>query len=234
MPNSPVTPSMRQVPLAFGPEPLRHFDNFLPGGNEQWPHLHEALAQPSPTMPVYLWGPPGSGKTHLLQAAVAQQQARGLRVLLFDLNNDAPEDLEDGFDLLVLDDCDRYDAQRQHTAFTLFVEATTFGVPVLSAGRLPPVDLPVRDDLRTRLGWGLIYQLVPPTEDEVRALLRREADRRGILLMDDVMDYLLKRRERDLGHLMSVLDRLDQFALAAKRSVTVALLRQMLAEEEVR
>jgi DnaA family protein len=234
MSNRPVIPPLQQVPLDLGPEPLRHFENFLPGGNEQWPHLHEVLSQPSPGLPIYLWGPPGSGKSHLLQAAVAQQQHAGQRVVTLDLHTDAPDDVEDGFGLLVLDDCDRFDAARQHAAFTLFVEATTFGASVLAAGRLPPVDLPVRDDLRTRLGWGLVYQLVPPAEDEMRALLRREADRRGIVLMDDVMDYLLKHSERDLGHLMSALDRLDHYALATKRSVSVALLRQMLATEEVR
>lgn len=234
MSNNPVISTMRQAPLALGPEPLRQFDNFVPGQNEQWPHLHEVLAQPSAAMPVYLWGPPGCGKTHLLEASITQQRERGLRVLVFDLRSAMPDDLEDGFDLVVLDDCDRYDADRQHAAFTLFVEATTFGAPVLAAGRLPPIDLAVRDDLRTRLGWGLVYQLVPPSEEHVRALLRREANRRGILLSDDVMNYLLKRRERDLGHLMSVLDRLDQFALAAKRAVTVPLVRQMLAAEAVR
>ena len=127
---------------------------------------------------------------------------------------------------------DRYDPSLQQAAFSLFVQATTLGVPVIAAGRLPPVDLPVRDDLRSRLGWGLVYQLVPPSEDQVRALLRREGDRRGILLSDDVVDYLLKRCARDLSHLMQLLDRLDQHALAAKRAVTLPLVRQVLAELE--
>ncbi|MEY4753742.1 MAG: hypothetical protein RJA44_1417 [Pseudomonadota bacterium] len=223
--------AMRQVPLDLGLDPVRQFENFLPGGNAQWPHLQVALGQPSASLPVYLWGPPGSGKTHLLQAAVERQRALGWRVVQLDLHSEPPGDLEDGFELLVLDDCDRLDAARQHLAFTLYVEATTFGATVLSAGRLPPVDLPVRDDLRSRLGWGLIYQLVPPTEDEVRALLHREASRRGISFSDDVMDYLLKRRERDMGHLMKLLERIDQYALAARRPVTLPLVRQMLAEE---
>jgi DnaA-homolog protein len=65
----------------------------------------------------------------------------------------------------------------------------------------------------------------------VRALLRREADRRGILLSDEVMDYLLTRHARNLSHLMDLLDRLDLFSLAFKRAVTVPLLKQMLAAE---
>ena len=127
----------------------------------------------------------------------------------------------------------RYDADQQHGAFRLFVEATILGVPIVAAGRLPPVDLAVRDDLRTRLAWGLVYRMVPPTDDQVRALLRREAGRRGILLADDVLEYLFNHSERDLGHLMDSLDRLDRYALSAKRAVTLSLLRQMLAEPDV-
>ena len=102
---------------------------------------------------------------------------------------------------------------------------------VVAAGRLPPVDLPVREDLRTRLGWGHVFALQPLAESEARAALRREADRRGIFLSDEVMDYLLTRFERDLKHLMRLLDRLDRFALAQQRGVTVPLLKAMLAED---
>ena len=91
----------------------------------------------------------------------------------------------------------------------LFVEAGTHGVQWAATGRLPPVDLPLREDLRTRLGWGHIFALQPLAEGETRAALRREADRRGIFLSDEVMDYLLTRFRRDLGHLMALLDRLD-------------------------
>ena len=72
----------------------------------------------------------------------------------------------------------------------------------------------------------------PLAEAETRAALRREADRRGIFLSDDVMDHLLTRFPRDLKHLMSLLDRLDEYALARSRAVTVPLVRSMLAEQD--
>jgi len=96
---------------------------------------------------------------------------------------------------------------------------------------VPPVDLPLREDLRTRLGWGHVFAIQPLTEPEVRAALRREADRRGVFISDDVMDYLLTRFARDLKHLMAQLERLDEFSLATKRAITVPLLKQMLSEE---
>lgn len=222
---------MRQVPLAFGPEPVLRFDTFLPGGNAQWEQVLMALLSPSPSMPLYLWGPPGSGKTHLLQAAVSQAQSFGLRTMKFDLTTSTPWEYDEDARLLLLDDCDRYDADRQHEAFRMFIEATIAGVPIIAGGRLPPVDLPVRDDLRTRLGWGHVFALEPLGEAEVRAALRREADRRGIFLSDEVMDYVLNRLSRDMKDLVGLLDRLDDFALAEQRAVTVPLLKMMLAEE---
>ncbi len=223
---------MRQIPLAIGAEPARSFDTFLPGAHtanaQALAHLREVIHQAAP---VFLWGPSGCGKTHLLQALAAQVQQQGGRVSWFDAGESTPWIFQDTGALIVLDDCDRFDAAQQHAAFTLFVESATHGTPVAAAGRVPPVDLPLRDDLRTRLGWGHVFALEPLAEAEARATLRREADRRGLFLSDEVMDHLLTRFSRDLKYLMSLLDRLDEFALVHKRAITVPLLKQMLAEE---
>jgi DnaA family protein len=101
---------------------------------------------------------------------------------------------------------------------------------VAAAGRLPPIDLPLREDLRTRLAWGHVFALQPLADAETRAALRREADHRGIFLSDEVMDHVLTHFPRDLSHLMDLLDHLDSYALARGRRVTVPLLRQMLVE----
>lgn len=220
---------MRQIPLAIGGEPARSFDSFVAGANALAVD-HLRTLKPN-AAPVYLWGPSGTGKSHLLRALVQQRQQQGARIGAFDAGERTPWEHDDDWSLIALDEVDRFDADQQQAAFALFVHAATLGVPVVAAGRLPPVDLPLREDLRTRLGWGHVFALQPLSEPEVRAALRREADRRGIFLSDDVMNYLLTRFERDLKHLMRQLDRLDEFALAHKRGVTVPLLKQMLAEE---
>jgi len=220
---------MRQIPLAIGNEPERSFDSFVVGANLQ--ALRHLQDLPPRAAPVYLWGPSGVGKTHLLQAATHRAQQLGGRVSWFSQAESAPWQFEDGDALIVLDACDEFDAMQQQAAFALFVNASAEGIPVLAAGRVPPIDLPLRDDLRTRLGWGHVFALEALNESEARAALRREADRRGLFLSDDVMDYLLTRFARDLKFLMSLLDRLDEFALVHQRAVTVPLLKQMLAEE---
>jgi len=220
---------VKQIPLAIGPEAARTFENFLPGPNAAALAHLQMLAAGAP--PVYLWGPPGSGKSHLLHAVVERAQQQGESTAWFEAAVPAPWQAPEHCGWIVLDDCQALDEAQQQAAFALFVDAGAQGAVVLAAGSVPPVDLDVREDLRTRLGWGHVFALQPLAEPEVRSALRREADRRGTFLTDEVMDYLLTRFARDLKHLMTQLDRLDEFSLSTKRAITVPLLKQMLAEE---
>ncbi|MEO7337610.1 MAG: DnaA regulatory inactivator Hda [Caldimonas sp.] len=223
---------MRQIPLAISLEAPRSFENFLAGANRAV--VSQLASLGSGAVPVYLWGPSGSGKTHLLQAVALRAEQEGRKVGWFGPDRPVPWEHSDAWTGVVIDDCEALDAAQQHAAFALFVEAMTHSIPVVAAGHLPPVDLPLREDLRSRLGWGPVFALQPLSEAEVRAALRREADRRGVFLTDEVMDFLLTRFARDLKHLMGLLDRLDAFALATKRAITVPLLKQMLNDEGAR
>ena len=224
---------MKQIPLPIAPPPAEGFDSLVVGRNAAAvQHLRSLAVGAGASAPVYLWGDSGTGKTRLLRALAAQRQAEGERVGWFDAADPLPWTLDEGWSLVVVDRCDALDAEHQQAAFALFVEAGTQGVQWAAAGRLPPVDLAVREDLRTRLGWGHVFALQPLAEGETRAALRHEADRRGILLGDEVMGFLLTRFRRDLGHLMALLDRLDGYALAEQRAITVPLLKKMLAEED--
>jgi len=86
----------------------------------------------------------------------------------------------------------------------------------------------LRDDLRSRLGWGHVFQLQLLSDAERRAVLRKQADARGVFLSDEVMDFMLTRFSRDLGSLMQLLDRLDGYALQTQRAVTIPLIKSML------
>jgi DnaA family protein len=160
------------------------------------------------------------------------QRAReaGWTVARFDPAAPPPWRIDEQAGFVLLDDCQRLDADRQHAAFAAFIAAVDCGATVVAAGDRPPVDLPVREDLRTRLGWGHVFALQPLGDAETRAALRREADRRGTFLGDEVMDFLLSRFARDLSHLMALLDRLDAYSLETRRAITVPLLKQMLTQ----
>jgi DnaA family protein len=220
---------MKQIPLAIGAEGARRFDNFLPGANAL--ALAHLQALQAGSAPVYLWGPIGSGKSHLLHALVQRLHEQGRRAGWFAPGDAVPWAFDESWELIVFDACDEFHADQQQAAFALFVQAATQGVALVAAGRVPPIDLALREDLRTRLAWGHVFGMQPLAEPEVRAALRREADHRGVFLSDDVMDYLLTHHARDLKHLMAQLDRLDEFSLANKRAITVPLLKRMLIEE---
>lgn len=216
---------MRQLPLAIGPGPLQTFDNFVAGANAAaLAHLRGLPARAG--APVYLWGASGGGKTHLLHALTHDTPAGW-----FDSATPPPWSFNDNWSLIVLDGCEAFDEAQQQAAFALFIDVASHGTQIAASGSVPPVDLPLRDDLRTRLGSGPVFVIEPLGEGDARAVLRKEADRRGIPLSDDVMSFLMTRFSRDLKHLMALLDRLDEFALAEHRAVTVPLLKKLFEEE---
>ena len=173
---------MRQIPLAFIEEDRPSFESFQIGPNV---HVMQHLCELSPfaaSAPVYMWGGPGVGKSHLLQAYAAHVQGQGAQVGFFTPDSPLPWTFDEQWRAIVFDDCDRFDALRQHAAFALFIEATGAGVQVVGAGNAPPVDLPLRDDLRSRLGWGDVFQLHAVSEADCRAAIRRQAEHRGHVL----------------------------------------------------
>jgi DnaA family protein len=139
-----------------------------------------------------------------------------------------PAEFSESWAAVVLDDVHLYTAQQQHMAFNWFVNAQTHQRPVLAAGEYAPIDLKLRDDLRTRLGWGHVFNLQPLSEPERRAVLRKAADARGVFLSDEVMDFMLTRFSRDLGSLMELLELMDGYALQTQRAITVPLIKSMM------
>lgn len=228
---------MKQLALDIGLDTPPSLASFFSGPNEAAiNHLRLWTAGGSRApVPTYLWGESGSGKTHLLQAVHGALTEQGQAVGWLDAHTWNPPDFCDDWQAVLLDDVHLYDLTQQHTAFNWFVNALTprTGSPrwVLAAGNLPPADLALRDDLRTRLGWGHVYGLQVLGEAERRAVLRREADARGLFLSDDVMSYMLNRFSRDLGSLMQLLDHLDHYALQTQRALTIPLVRAMLENE---
>lgn len=225
---------MKQLALDIGLAPLPSLDNFAPQGNEAaLEHLRLWVDNPlrSP-VPTLLWGPSGCGKTHLLQAVRLALLGQGTQVGWLDAQMAHPPAFDDRWGAVLMDDCHLFTAAQQAAAFNWFVNAQTPHAGqarwVLATSDRPPADLQLREDLRTRLGWGHVYALQPLSEPERRAVLRQQADARGIFLSDEVMDFMLTRFSRDLGSLTLLLDQLDSYALQTQRAITIPLIKSML------
>jgi DnaA family protein len=217
---------MKQLALAITAPTAPTFGNFLVGRNAEPVSALRALVGPCAAAAeriVYLWGPPGSGRTHLLRAAADQARAAGIAAAWFpELAVESPDAL------LLVDDVPGLDAAAQASLFRALEAARDGRVRVVAAGDAPPARLDLRADLRTRLAWGLVYQLHPLSDEEKRAALTRHADERGIALPDEVSGYLLRHGQRDLPSLMATLAALDRLSLETRRPVTLPLLRELL------
>ena len=219
---------MKQLVLDLGAEPVHSLDTFQVGENAEMAHLmHQFAQRASREHFAYLCADTGTGKTHLLQALAASPGSRYIAA-------DAPEDqfvFTPEISLYLLDDCDQLSPQRQIDAFALFNQIREHGAYMVCTGPVPPALLQVREDLRTRMGWGLVYQIHGLSDDEKIAALTQAAEARGLTLSASVLPYLLSHFKRDMRSLATMLDALDQYSLETQRPVTLPLLRDLLLQE---
>jgi len=210
------------------PEPAA-FRTFVAGRNgEAVASLERAAAGTLAESSVVVWGPPGAGKSHLLAATVAAARVAGRPASYWASPADlSPSEPSPGA-LVAVDDVDAADADGQARLFTLYNQLRERGGTLVAAGEAPPARLPLRDDVRTRLSWGLVYEILPLADAEKPAALAAYARSRGFTLSDDVIVYLLAHGRRDMRTLVATLAALDRRSLARKRPVTVPLLREWL------
>jgi len=198
----------RQLALPISPPPEPTLENFVPGANAELLARLRALAAGELAESVlYLWGEPGSGRSHLLAASARPG-------------------------LVAADDVELLDAAGQIALFNAINAARDAGGTVLAAGNAPPAQLALREDLKSRLAWGLVYQVKPLTDAEKALTLHGEAARRGLKLSDEVVWYLLTHVRRDLRSLIALLDRIDRASLEQRRAVTLPLVRELIRNLE--
>jgi DnaA family protein len=214
------------------PEPPT-FANFVAAGNREALAALTALAAgTSRETGVLLWGAPGAGKSHLLAGCAAASRANARPVVQCASPPELPatDDLARGT-LVVVDAADAADAHAQGRLFTLINRLAAVQGHWLAAVSLPPARLALREDLRTRLALGLVLEIVPLADADKPQALAAYARERGFDLADDVIGYLLSHGRRDMRSLVAALAALDRRSLAAKRSVTLPLLREWLQGE---
>lgn len=217
------------------------FENFLPARNrEALAGLRAACAaiargEQSAERMLFFWGSPGSGRTHLLQAACRAVHESGQRALYFSATDApalAPAVLEDAeqAELVCVDDIERIagDPEWERALFGLCERMRAAQhVLVVSGARAPQALGLALADLVTRLGWGPVYQLELLDDSQKLEALRQRARHRGFDMSDEVARYVLARYPRDMGSLFALLDRIDVASLATQRRITIPFLRAL-------
>lgn len=219
---------MRQLLLDWGTARPPTLDSFVVGKNDELTAMLRRIAGHDASTPdqrfITLWGEAGSGKSHLLHGLAAASRASYVR----------PEEPAQAYAwspdiaLYLLDDCERLDEMQQIAAFALYNQVRESGGMLVAAASQPPAQLKLREDLRTRLAWGLVYQVHGLTDEEKIDALARSADTRGLILSPGVLPYLITHFRRDMPSLSAMLDTLDRYSLETQRPITMPLLRELL------
>jgi DnaA family protein len=204
-------------------------DNFICGQNAEALHFVAAIAYgPLPDTSLYLWGSGGAGKTHILKAVTQASEQQGRPAYYLDCRQHAIPDHVSNYALLAVDNIEQASSDEQIVLFDLYNTYKEEGRNFLAAGSYPPMLLPLRQDLTTRLGWGLVYELKPLSDTDKLTALKLRAQHLGFVLSDELVHYLLHHATRDLPSLMQVLTQLDQLALTKHRHITLPLLKEAL------
>ena len=226
---------MRQLPLSVRLRDRALFDSFLPGPNAEVLAQLIALAEQQRPGLVWLCGPEGSGKTHLLQALCARAGGGARYLPLSQLQSFGPAALAEwqGDRWLCLDEVEAVigNNEWERALFAAYRDCEDRGASLLMAARAAPPQLPfVLPDLASRCAAGLRLTLQALDEAGQLAALQLRAQQRGFDLPDETARYLQRRLPRDMSSLFAVLDELDTAALAAQRKLTVPFIRRVLAQ----
>jgi DnaA-homolog protein len=218
---------MSQLLLDIAPDNQPTLDNFVVGRNlELLSALRHALTGGGSERCYYVWGESGSGKSHLLHACVSAARVEGIGA--FYARGGIPQQAA----LVAVDDVELLDDSAQIELFNLYNQMRDSGGMLLVSGKASPLHLKLRDDLRTRLGWGLVYQVHGLSDEEKALALAQHAQTRGFALPTEVTQYLLRHGRRDLPSLLAVLDALDVHSLRLHRSPSVPLLKEVMQQTQ--
>jgi DnaA-homolog protein len=229
--------SVPQIPFQFGNNQQHDLASFLPGENQTLLHLLNTIANNENPHCLYLWGLSGTGKTHLLQAVCKQANESNLHVAyipLKQLDEISIEMLHDlgELDIVCIDDleCIAGHKEWQQGLTWLYNELRDNKRSLVMSANISPVNISLEvDDLKSRLSWDQVYPIKQASDELKVQILKQKAVARSFELGDDVIEYIIRRVDRDLTSLIEILDEIDHASLAAKRKITIPFVKELIS-----
>ncbi|AGF47108.1 DnaA regulatory inactivator Hda [Candidatus Kinetoplastibacterium desouzaii TCC079E] len=227
--------SLQQLVLNISPDHEPSLANYITGKNAEALYAAQVLTK---GRALYLWGPKGSGKSHILRSLTRNKKTKYLNstncdeILNLAINNEM-----DFPTTIAMDDVHLLNNEQQSGLFSLYnrwreLSNTKKAFALILSGNNPPMLMNLREDLRTRLGWDLSFRLEPLSDHDKLNALKLLANNLGASNIDNVIEWMLKYHDRDITSLTNLLVSLDKYSIANKRPITIRLLRTMLKESD--
>lgn len=226
---------MQQLLLDIKPNLPATLDNFVIGSNYE---AFAAVKQITPGQAIYLWGDPGCGRSHLLTSKSSTDNCYYLNhdSKLVQFESLANDDID--IELIAVDDVGNLSPQQQALLFTIFNRwrsnvNTEQAFALLCSGNYAPLNMPLREDLRTRLGWDLVFRLNLLSDSERAQALQDKANNLGLKLSNEVLNWVLTHYDRDMRNLTALLNALDVYSLEQHRAITIPLLKDLINSKNI-
>lgn len=229
----------KQIPLQFEFQSNQSFSTFYLGDNEEVvTHLQRAFFNKE--QQIFVWGTAGTGKTHLLQAAIQEANKQGKSTFYFSLDKNnlpSPSILEglESLDLVCFDNIDQIatNTEWEHAFFNFFNLHRDNNKHLIVSAPCPPKFLAIElPDLKTRMSWGLTLLLKPLSGEQQLEALIHKANDLGFEIPVQVGRFLMARYVSDLPSIWKLLDKIERETLAAKRKITIPFLKTIMTDQE--
>ena len=222
---------MNQLIFDFAERGYPGFDKFLGTENAELVYVLQHKHDPF----IYVWGEEGAGKSHLLRAWVAQALDAGKKAVYIDAAATPLTEAAFEAEYLAIDQIEKLGNEEQALLFAVFNRFRNSGKGfLLLSSEHTPQQLVIREDLRTRMAYCLVYEVKPLTDQEKIDALVSMAATRQVTIDPEIFEYLLNHWRRDMDSLMDMLDTLDNYAVTMGKRITLPLLRQLLKQQENR
>ena len=227
------------------------FDNFIVGESNKFAHAAcVAVANKHDTYnPLFIYGPSGLGKTHLLFAITNEMKRSGDAVrfvykkceeftneMIAALKNGTMERFRDRYrtaEVLLIDDIQFIAGKTaiQEEFFYTFNALYENNKQIILTSDRPPKEInPLEERLCTRFEWGIIADIQPPSEELRHAIIRQKADSLGIVIPEDALAFLTNSLQKNIRQIEGAIKKIHAISSLASVPITLDMCRRAIAD----